>query len=61
MGTVLLRREGSDILRGLMAVLRRRREMFVDSKTQGDLHVLKSLPGLAAYFFARNEEYEAFF
>jgi ABC-type Na+ transport system ATPase subunit NatA len=63
MGTVLvidLRIEGSDILKGLMAVIDERPELYVDSKSQGDLHVLKSLAGLAASFLPETKNMKHF-
>jgi hypothetical protein len=63
MGTVLvvnLRREGSDILTGLIAVLEERRKFYIDLKSQAKLNVLISVADFAATFFARDKEFEAF-
>jgi hypothetical protein len=57
---VNLRAEGSDILTGLIAVLRERRKYYVDLESEGKLDVLKAVSGFAASFFAHGKQYEAF-
>jgi hypothetical protein len=57
---VNLRVEGSDILTGLIEVLKERREYYLDLLSQGDLNVAKAVGGLLATFTAKEKQYEAF-